>query len=306
MASVRYASLMSTDTALRTEKLDGPFGVAVDGIDLARLTDAAFGQLVDLLHANHIIVVRDQDLSPDDYIAFGRRWGELVPYFQTRWTLPGWPDILLITNEAVPGRALPPAENWHADGTYLDQPHSVTMLYGREAPVEGGETWFAGTALAYDALDAAMQQRLGGLMVRHMKNGGDRLALPEEHERALTLDSQTTPGERASLKPVLHPLVLPHPVTGRPALYCSTTTAYGIEGMDEEDAVALLIEVKRHVLQPRFRQSHKTLPGELLLWDNFAVLHKAAPTPLSNADGERRLLHRITVNGLPERRRAAG
>lgn len=290
---------MNATAPFLTSPLDGPFGVAVEGVDLARLSDETFSALAEQLHANHILVVRGQTLSPEDYIAFGRRWGELVPYFQTRWTLPGWPDILLITNEAVPGRALPPAENWHADGTYLDQPHSVTMLYGQEAPAEGGETWFAGTALAYDALDPATRDRLDGLMVKHMKNGGDRLALAEEHEKALSLDSQTTPEERAALKPVLHPLVLPHPVTGRRALYCSTTTAYGIEGMDDEEAISLLMEVKRHVLQPRFRQSHKTLPGEVLLWDNFAVLHKAAPTPLSNEDGERRLLHRITVNGLP-------
>ncbi len=292
------------DSRIKTERLPGPFGIAVEGLDLARATDGAFDALADLLYANHILVIRGQDLSPQDYIAFGRRWGELVPYFQTRWTLPGHPDILMITNEAVPGRALPPAENWHADGTYLDRPHSVTMLYGREAPADGGETWFAGTALAYDALDAATRARLDGLTVLHMKNGGDRLALPEEHEKALTLDSQTTAEERAALRPVTHPLVLRHPVTGRPALYCSTTTAYGIEGMEEDAAVELLLEVKRHVLKPRFRQSHKTLPGEVLLWDNFAVLHKAAPTPLSNEDGERRILHRITVNGLPERRTA--
>src|SRR3546814_4043932 len=85
-----------------------------------------FDALVNLLYQHHILVIRGQDLSPADYIAFGRKWGELVPYFQKRWTLPDYPEILLITNEAVPGRALPPAENWHADGTYLDRPHSVT------------------------------------------------------------------------------------------------------------------------------------------------------------------------------------
>src|SRR3546814_6453397 len=93
--------------------------------------------MVNLLYQHHILVIRGQDLSPADYIAFGRKWGELVPYFQKRWTLPDYPEILLITNEAVPGRALPPAENWHADGTYLDRPHRVTMLYGREAPEKG-------------------------------------------------------------------------------------------------------------------------------------------------------------------------
>ena len=295
---------MATRLQFRTTALPGPFGVRVEGVDLSRLDDLEFGSLADLLYEHHILVIEDQDLSPADYIAFGKRWGELVPYFQQRWTLPGWPDILLITNEAVPGRALPPAENWHADGTYLEQPHSVTMLYGREAPDEGGETWFAGTAEAYDALDAATKAQVDGLRVKHVKNGGERLALAEEHEKALTLETQTTAEERAGLRPVTHPLVLRHPVTGRPALYCSTTTAYGIEGMDDDEAVELILRIKRHVLQPQFRQSHKTLPGQVLLWDNFAVLHKAAPTPLSNADGERRLLHRITVNGLPERYRA--
>src|SRR3546814_17985025 len=95
--------------------------------------------MVNLLYQHRILVIRGQDLSPADYSAFGRKWGELVPYFQKRWTLPDYPEILLITNEAVPGRALPPAENWHADGTYLDRPHSVTMLYGREAPEERSE-----------------------------------------------------------------------------------------------------------------------------------------------------------------------
>lgn len=287
--------------SFNTNPLPGPFGVAVEGLDISAASPAQFHALADLLYEHHILVIRGQDLSPPEYIAFGRKWGELVPYFQKRWTLPDYPEVLLITNEAVPGRALPPAENWHADGTYLEQPHSVTMLYGREAPDEGGETWFAGTAQAYDGLDTHTRKALEGLMVKHVKNGGDKLALAEEHERALTLESQTTEEERKGLRPVSHPMVLHHPVTGRPALYCSTTTAYGIEGMDDAEAVELILKIKRHVLQPQYRQSHKTLPGEILLWDNFAVLHKAAPTPLSNADGERRLLHRITVSGLPER-----
>src|SRR3546814_9402809 len=92
--------------------------------------------------------------------------------------------------------------------SYLDRPHSVTMLYGREAPEEGGETWFAGTAQAYDDLDGEARAALDGLMVKHVKNGGgDKLALPEEHERALTLESQTTEEERKGLRPVSHPMV---------------------------------------------------------------------------------------------------
>jgi taurine dioxygenase len=287
------------DKQFTVAPLPGPFGVAVEGLNVAAADDPTFCKLADLLHENHVLVIRGQHLSNDEYVAFGRRWGEIVPYFQDRWTLPGWPDILLITNEAVPGRALPPAENWHSDGTYLPVPHSKTMLYGREAPREGGETWFANMAAAYDALEDAMKARAANMQVLHMKNGGHRLALPEENECALALETQTTPEERAKLQRVRHPLVYPHPVTGRPALFCSTTTAYGIEGMEEDEAVELLIQLKRHVLQPQFRQSHKVMPGEIMIWDNYAVLHKAAPTPLSNADGERRLCYRITVNGMP-------
>src|SRR3546814_5097289 len=73
--------------------------------------------------------------------------------------------------------------------------------------------------------------------------------------------------------------------------------------MGDAEAVELILKIKRHVLKPQYSQSNKTLPGEILMWDNFAVLHKAAPTPLSNADGERRLLHRLTVDGLPEDRK---
>src|SRR3546814_20065178 len=104
------------------------------------------------------------------------------------------------------------------------------MLYGREAPEEGGETWFAGTAQAYDDLDGEARAALDGLMVKHVKNGGgDKLALPEEHERALTLESQTTEEERKGLRHVSHPMVLRHPDTGRPATYYSPPTPYGPE-----------------------------------------------------------------------------
>src|SRR3546814_16339946 len=92
-------------------------------------------------------------------------------------------------------------------------------------------------------------------MVKHVKNGGgDKLALPEEHERALTLESQTTEEERKGLRPVSHPMVLRHPVTGRPALYCSTTTAYGIEGMGDAVAVALILKIKRQIGQASWRE----------------------------------------------------
>lgn len=291
---------MSTDEGdFHVSPLPGNFGVQVLGLDMREVDQSVYDRLHALLYENHVLVLRDQKFSPQQYIDFARKWGTIVPYFQERWTLPGFPEILMITNEAVPGRALPPAENWHADGTYLETPHSATMLFGQEAPREGGETWFANIRAAYEGLSPEMKAKVQDLQVLHVKNGGLHMALPEEHERALTLETQTTPEERAKLKPVRHPMVMHHPITGKPALFVSTTTAYGIEGMDEADGVKLILELKQHALKPEYRNSYKVMPGDIMIWDNYSVLHKAAPTPLSNADGERRLLHRITVNDWP-------
>ena len=292
---------MSTDKPhFQISPLPGNFGAQVHGLDMRSADETVYGRLSALLYEHHVLVLRDQHLSQQQYIDFARHWGSIVPYFQERWTLPGFPEILMITNEAVPGRALPPAENWHADGTYLETPHSATMLYGQEAPREGGETWFANISAAYEGLSPEMKEKIRDLQVLHVKNGGLHMALPEEHERALTLETQTTPDERARLKPVKHPMVMHHPVTGKPALFVSTTTAYGIDAMDEGEAVQLIRELKQHALRPEYRNGHKVMPGDIMIWDNYSVLHKAAPTPLSNADGERRLLYRITVNDWPK------
>lgn len=286
-----------TLTNMQVEALPGPFGVAVSGVDLTRIDDQDFRRLLDLFYEHHVLVFRGQSFKTEQYLEFGRRWGTPKPHFQKRWTLNGSGHILLITNEAVPGRALPPAEAWHADGTYYPVPNTATMLYGVEAPAEGGETLFADTVAAYEALSPEIKTRIDGLSVKHIKNGGLRLAIDDE--KALTLESQTTEEERSQVVPVQHPLVLRHPVSGRKNLYISTTSARGIAGMEEDEAVELLISLKRHALEPRFRSSYKTLPGELLVWDNLSVIHKAGFCRLSNELGERRVLHRISVTGLP-------
>lgn len=296
---------MNTENAFKTEPLAGSFGLAISGVDVSRdLSEVIWKNVVNMLYRHGILVFRGQSLSSDQYIDFGKRWGELVPFFQQRYTLENHPEILLITNEAAPGRRLPPAEAWHADGVYLERPHSATMLYGQEAPDEGGETWFANIVAAYDALSPEEKAEIDDLQVLHMKNAGRRLAIDEEI--ALTLETQVNEEELKHLKPIKHPLVIQHPVTGAKGIYISTSSAYGIEGMSEDDGVELLIRMKRHVLQPQFRQAYKTMPGEILVWDNYSVIHKAAPTPLSNEDGKRRLLHRITVNGLPHHFAQAG
>jgi taurine dioxygenase len=175
------------------------------------------------------------------------------------------------------------------------------MLLALEAPAVGGETRFADLTGAYDALSDAMKARIDGLAVRHMLVGGKRGA--DEVAVKLDADDKDRDGgirarKRAAEKPE-HPLVLTHPITGRKSLYAVSGTPIGIVGMDDEEATALLDELKQHALRPDFRIEVKAAQGDILIWDNFATLHAATQLPYSHEDGMRRVLLRISTVGLP-------
>ena len=186
--------------------------------------------------------------------------------------------------------------HWHSDSTYEEVPASTTMLYCLEAPLRGGETLFADTQAAYEALPDDMKRQIHGLMVKHRAGAGPRD--PEFGERPHSSKPYSEEAQRR-IRTFLHPLVLDHPVTGRKLLFGVAGTATGIEGMADEEAMTLITALKRHVLQPRFRGAHTVRPGELLLWDNYPLIHTATPIEYSLEEGRRRLLHRISVKGLP-------
>jgi taurine dioxygenase len=168
-------------------------------------------------------------------------------------------------------------------------PATVTMLLAEEAPSEGNETLFADCVAAYEALPAELRERIAGLQVIHDPNGGK-----------VTIDGESRGrGEGRGLPLVNHPLVKVHPFTGRKALYGFTGTAVGIVGMEESEALDLLMRVKKHVLREEFRQSAKAETGTILIWDNYSVIHSATPTEYSDEVGKRRLLYRISTRGLP-------
>jgi taurine dioxygenase len=164
------------------------------------------------------------------------------------------------------------------------------MLYALEAPDSRNETFFADTIAAYEALDQSMKDRIADLQVIHDPRGG----------RVPLLPGETRGDSSSSTLPIVdHPLVVRHPVTGRRALYGFSGTAVGIVGWDDHEAIELLLQLKRHVVDDRFRQVARAARGSILVWDNYAVVHCATPTVYSDADGERRLLHRISTRGVP-------
>lgn len=276
---------------LRLERLSGAFGVAVEGLDLSEdMSDATIHALIDLLHANQILVIRGQSLSDADYVRFGHKWGRPLTFALKNHVRDDHPEMIRITNNAAtPERYRDGAMHWHADSTYEEVPASVTMLYGIESPKVGGETLIASTALAFDALDEAMKQRIDGLVGLHCLGGSP--ALPGEK-------IPFVPEETARHGIRKHPLVMRHPVTGRKAIFTSGT-AFGAEGLERDEGRALIDMLRRHITQLQFVISYKIGPGDIFLWDNFQTLHSATPIEYSDEPGKFRLLQRISTKGMP-------
>ncbi len=282
---------MTGPDTIALTRLAGPFGAVVENFDAAVEVDQATSRaLVDALFEHHILLLRGQQLSEAQYARFGRTWGDPLLFFVPQHRHGEFPEIIKIRNSATtPRESRNGAMHWHSDSSYEAVPACVTMLYGIEAPETGNDTLFADLAAAYDALPLTTRQTIEPLQVIHDPSGG-KVSLPGEVRGS---------GSTEPLPVVTHPLVMRHPVTARPALFGISGTASGIVGWEEGPAIDLLLELKRHALQSRFRQRARVGAGTILLWDNFAVMHSATATDYSDEAGRRRLLHRISTKGLP-------
>ena len=271
--------------------MPGPFGAFVDDIDLARdRDDATIRALIDALHTHQILSIRGQALDNAGYVAFGRQWGKPLAFHIPGHVRDDFPEMIRIANAAAtPERYRDGAMHWHSDSSYEAVPASVTMLYGVEAPLTGGETRIASGVLAYDALDGETKARIDGLTGLHCLGGSP--ALPGE-KIPFVPESTARHGIQR------HPLVMRHPVTGRRSLFTSGT-AFGAEGLEQDEGRALIDRLRRHITDPRFITSYAVAAGDVFLWDNFQVLHTATPIDYSDAPGRRRLLYRISTKGLP-------
>lgn len=277
---------------MKVRRLPGPFGAEVSGIDLSHgMGDALMRALIDLLHQHQTLVIAGQVLSNAAYVRFGYFWGKPLKFMLKSHTRDDFPEMIRITNAAsTPARYRDGAMHWHSDSSYEELPASVTMLYGVEAPDTGGETRFASTALAYDALPEATRQKIERLTGLHCLGGSP--SLPGEK-------IPFVPEETARLGIQKHPLVVCHPVTGRRALFPSGT-AFGADGLERDEGRTLIAELRAHCTQPEFVSSYKVRVGDIFLWDNFQTLHTATPIEYSDDDGKRRLLYRISTKGIPD------
>jgi taurine dioxygenase len=284
---------------LKTTPL-GSFGREVSGLDLSRpLPDDVFAELARTFFEHQLLVFRGQHLAPAQFHAFARRFGPPEPHVIDQFHHPDIADILILSNVVKDGKPIGLADAgtyFHTDYSYLQVPARCTTLYSIQVPKVGGDTRFADQFRAYDDLSPAMKARIDALVALHHYGNRDNL-----DERSRTVASVLTEEQKQKVTWVRHKVARPHPVTGRKALYSVSGSSFGIEGMAEHEAVALLDELKEHATQPKYQLNVQYGVGDVVLWDNSSLLHAATLVDPNHA----RTLWRITVkepgpSGAPE------
>ena len=275
---------------METSPLCPAFGLETSAVDASRpLSAGEFAELEQTFFRGQILVLRDQRLTPQQFLAFARRFGPPEPHVIDQFHHPEESNILILSNRRKNGQPIGLADAgtyFHTDYSYLQVPARATMLYSVEVPKAGGNTLFANQYAAYDDLPEAMKRRIAPLICFH--HYGNRKVADEMSRVAA---SPLTDEQKAKMPLITHPLVRPHPVTGRKALYAVSGSSYGIVGMPDDEAVALLDELAAHATQPKYVISYRYRVGDVVIWDNASLLHSAT---LTDPD-DPRTLWRITI-----------
>lgn len=265
-------------------------GAEIRGLDLAQpMDDRTFEAVDDAFARFGVIFFRNQRITPQQQVAFTRRFGAIeFNIFGERWSVPGAPEIVVVSNVTENGKPVGirrAGENWHSDMCYAARPPRGTMLYALETPaLHGlplGDTEFASAAAACDALPDDLRRRIEGRRAVFDFTGRKRAFPP-------------TADEIARNPPVTHPIVRTHPRSRRKCLYVMRDDCTGIEGIPAEEAEALIAALADHIVKPQFIYRHQWRPGDVLMWDNCTVQHRA----IQDYDlPQRRLMHRTTMGG---------
>jgi taurine dioxygenase len=262
----------------------GALGAEVSGVDLARpLDDATVAALRQAWLEHLVLFFRDQDLSPAQFLAFARRFGEPIEYPFVRG-LDDYPEIipvLKLAHERVNFGGV-----WHSDTAYLDVPPMASMLVAREIPPFGGDTLFANMYLAYETLSDGMKRMLDGLVAVNSSAKADASRTREDRMKDRAR-------EAARDYVAAHPVVRRHPETGRRALYVNVAHTVRFDGMTEEESAPLLAFLFQHQIRPELTCRFRWRPGSIAFWDNRCAQHHA----INDYRGHRRLLHRVTLAG---------
>jgi taurine dioxygenase len=286
---------------VRVTPADAALGAEISGVDISGgLSERELLQIRDALLRHSVVVLRDQELSPDDQVAFmDRLYGMRASLLlKSPFAVPGRPEVQIISNITENGRPIGINDAgvlWHTDTCFFPQPEMFVSLYALEIPYRDGmalgDTQWTSVIAAYDALADDIKRELSGRRVNQS------FAYSIDKMRRLGILRRTATSEGVSNVAQLHPAVRTHPITGRRLLYVTESFSERIEGLPSDRSSALLEELWAHLIQPRFRFRHSWKKGDFVIWDNCATQHLAT---FDYADIPRRL-HRCGTDGpIPE------
>jgi taurine dioxygenase len=279
------------DWPFQVTPLHPALGCEISGITLAQAVEPElFGKVYEAFLDYELILFRDVDLPPETQVAFARAFGEVQIHVMNQYHgYKDFPEIYMLSNLDADGK--PSGKHpdkgtlyWHTDGSWRERTGQATMMYSEVVPPEGGETEFADMYAAYDSLSPEMKNKIEG---RRAVHNLDFSRTRRHGEDPMTAE------QKAKVPPVAHPIVRTHPETGRKAIFLGDH-AQEIEGMDYEQARALIEELNK-LITPRERvYTHKWSERECMVWDNRCTLHRA-----TGFDEARhvRVMRRCTING---------
>ena len=265
--------------AVEFEPMTAAIGATVRGVDMANASDAEIDDIRKGWMDHKVLFFRDQHITVEEHIAFGRRFGELEvhPFANGR---EGYPEIVRIESNAERQYA---ASAWHSDVTWREEPSLGSVLRGVRLPPVGGDTCFANTALAYERLSDRWKERIDGLVAVHDFTHvfGGRLSSDELAEK------------QREYPAVTHPVVRTHPETGEKNIYTNRGFVSHIEGMTREESMPIIEHLERQVMDPSVQCRFKWEVDSFAMWDNRAVQHCAT----NDFFPETRIVERVTIIG---------
>ena len=234
------------------ESVRNPIGVEISDLSIGDLDTEAPGHLRRLLADHGVVIMPGQDIDDTTFLAFLQQFGDLT-FSQGETPVAGFPDLNVISNV---GRRTPPRSVFHVDTSYVRQPPAYTALRAVEIPARGGETLFTNQYRAYDTLPPEIREQLEGRTVRHVMTG---LTVGADAETAAD-----------------HPVFRRHPISGRTALYLSTPErCQSISGLDDVEAKEMIEFLYLHSTAEENTYRHAWSAGDVVMWDNGCVLHRA-------------------------------
>jgi taurine dioxygenase len=266
--------------SIQIRLVSGAIGAEIAGVDLSEpLAEQTRDTIRKTLSDRGVVFFRDQSLTPEQHISLARRFGDInVNRFFAH--ADGYPEIALVSKE--PDQTKNIGGGWHTDHSYDQSPALGSILYAREVPPSGGDTLFSSMYAAYDAFSDGLKQTLAGLRAVHSSR----------HVFGVVRDERFRNAE-AAVQDTVHPVVITHPDSGRKALYVNPGFTLRFDGWTSEESKPLLEFLYRHAARPEFGCRFVWRNGSIAFWDNRATWHYA----VNDYQGERRLMHRITVEG---------